>query len=80
MPETVKLKIGRSGYIQRIGEKDYIKMRSRIESLPMRKLVAMNRLGGRTWKLVQEGRDFYLVLEALTWEEEEKAIKKGKYP
>jgi len=80
MPEEIKLKISRSGYIQRIGEKDYIKMRSRIESVPMRKLVKMARLSGRSWRLVQEGRDFFLVLEALTWEEEEKAIKQGKYP
>ena len=80
MPEEIKLKISRSGYIQRIGEKDYIKMRSRIESVPMRKLVKMARLSGRSWRLVQEGRDFYLVFEALTWEEEEKAIKQGKYP
>lgn len=80
MPEEIKLKISRSGYIQRIGERDYIKMRSRIESVPMRKLVKMARLSGRSWRLVQEGRDFFLVLEALTWEEEEKAIKQGKYP
>lgn len=80
MPKRIKLKISRSGYIQRIGEKDYLKMRSRIESVPMRKLVKMNRLGGRKWRLVQEGRDFFLVLEALAWEEEKEAIRKGKYP
>lgn len=80
MPKRIKLKISRSGYIQRIGEKDYLKMRSRIESVPMRKLVKMNRLGGRKWRLVQEGRDFFLVLEALTWEEEKEAIKEGRYP
>jgi len=80
MPERIRMKIGRAGYIQRIGEKDYLKVRSRIESVPMRRLVKMTRMGGRTWRLLQEGKDFFLELEALTWEEEEKAIKKGKYP
>ncbi len=63
--------------MQHVGDKDYIKMRSRIESVPMHKLAKMNRLGGRTWRLVQEGRDIYLVLEALTLEEEKEALKKG---
>ena len=80
MPEKIKLKIGMASYIQRIGEKDYLKRRSRIESVPMRKLVKLNRMGGRTWRLLQEGKDFFLILEALTWEEEEKATKKGAYP
>ena len=74
------MKIGMASYIQRIGEKDYLKRRSRIESVPMRKLVKLNRMGGRTWRLLQEGKDFFLILEALTWEEEEKDIQKGKYP
>ncbi len=77
MPERIRMKIGRSGYVQRVGDKDYIKTRSRIESVPMRKLAKMNRLGGRTWRLVQEGRDIFLVLEALTLEEEKEALKKG---
>lgn len=77
MPERIRMKISRSGYVQRIGDKDYIKTRSRIESVPMRKLAKMNRLGGRTWRLVQEGRDIFLVLEALTLEEEKEALKKG---
>jgi len=80
MPEKIKMKIGRASYVQRVGEKDYLKRRSRIESLPMGKLVKMSRLGGRTWHLLQQGNDFFLILEALTWEEEEKAIKRGKYP
>jgi len=80
MPERIKMKIGMASYIQRVGEKDYLKRRSRIESVPMRKLVKLNRMGGRTWRLLQEGRDFFLILEALTWEEEEKAVKKGAYP
>jgi hypothetical protein len=46
----------------------------------MHKLVKLSHLGGRTWRLLQEGNDFFLILEALTWEEEEKAVKKGKYP
>jgi hypothetical protein len=37
-------------------------------------------MGGRTWRLLQEGKDFFLELEALTWEEEEKAVQKEKYP
>jgi len=75
MPERIRMKIGRASYIQRMGEKDYLKTRSRIESVPIRKLVKLARMGGRTWRLVQEGNDFFLILEALTWDEEEKAIK-----
>jgi hypothetical protein len=74
------MKISRAGYVQRVGDKDYIKIRSRIESVPMRKLARMNSLGGRTWRLVQEGRDIFLVLEALTLEEEKEALKTGKLP
>jgi len=77
MPEKIRMKISRAGYVQRVGDKDYIKTRSRIESLPMRKLARMNRLGGRTWRLVQEGKDIFLVLEALTLEEEKEALRKG---
>ncbi|MCZ2856524.1 MAG: hypothetical protein O2U62_05480 [Candidatus Bathyarchaeota archaeon] len=77
MPERIKMKIGRAGYVQRIGDKDYIKTRSRIESVPMRKLARLNRLGGHTWRLVQEGRDIFLVLEALTLKEEKEALKIG---
>lgn len=77
MPEKIRMKIGRAGYVQRIGDKDYIKTRSRIESVPMRKLAKLNRLGGHTWRLVQEGRDIFLVLEALTLEEEKEALKTG---
>jgi len=76
MPEKIRMKISRAGYVQRVGNKDYIKTRSRIESLPMRKLARMNRLGGRTWRLVQEGKDIFLVLEALTLEEEKEALRK----
>jgi len=76
MPEKIRMKISRAGYVQRVGDKDYIKTRSRIESLPMRKLARMNRLGGRTWRLVQEGKDIFLVLEALTLEEEKEALRK----
>jgi len=79
MPERIKLKIGMASYIQRVGEKDYLKRRSRIESVPMRKLVKLARMGGRRWSLLQEGKDFFLILEAMTWEEEEKTIQKGKY-
>jgi len=79
MTESVKMKIGRASYIQRVGEKDYLKSRSRIESVPLRKLIKLNSMGGRTWRLIQEGKDFFLSLEALTWEEEEKAMEKGKY-
>lgn len=80
MSERIKMKIGMASYIQRVGEKDYLKRRSRIESVPMRKLVKLNRMSGRTWRLLQEGKDFFLILEALTWEEEEKAAQKGAYP
>ena len=79
MPERIKLKIGMASYIQRVGEKDYLKRRSRIESVPMRKLVKLAHMGGRRWSLLQEGKDFFLILEAMTWEEEEKTIQKGKY-
>jgi len=79
MTESVKMKIGRASYIQRVGEKDYLKSRSRIESVPLRKLIKLNSMGGRTWRLIQEGKDFFLSLEALTWEEEEIAMEKGKY-
>jgi len=80
MPEKIRMKIGRASYIQRLGEKDYLKTRSRIESVPMRRLVKLARMGGRTWRLLQEGNEFFLILEALTWEEEEKAVKKGRFP
>jgi hypothetical protein len=80
LPESIRMKIGRAGYIQRVGDKDYLKNRSRIESVPLRKLVRLNRMGGRNWRLIQEGKDFFLILEALTWEEEEKAVQKAKYP
>lgn len=76
MPERIKMKIGRASYIQRMGEKDYLKTRSRIESVPIRKLIRLARLGGRSWRLHQEGNDFYLILEALTWDEEEKESRK----
>ena len=79
MPQKIQLKIGRASYIQRVGEKDYLKTRSRIESVPLRKLVKLARMGGRTWRLLQEGNDFFLVLEAMTWGEEEEAIEEGKY-
>jgi len=77
MPEKIRMKISRAGYVQRVGDKDYIKTRSRIESVPMRKLAKLNRLGGHIWRLVQEGRDIFLVLEALTLEEEKEALKQG---
>jgi len=80
MPERIRMKIGMASYIQRVGDKDYLKRRSRIESVPLRKLVKLNRMVGRSWRLIQEGKDFFLELEALTWEEEEKAVKKGAYP
>jgi len=79
MPEKIRMKIGRASYIQRVGEKDYLKTRSRIESVPMRRLVKLSSIGRRTWKLLQEGNDFFLILEATSWEEEQ-ATKKGKYP
>ena len=77
MPEKIRMKISRSGYVQRVGDKDYIKTRSRIESVPMRKLAKMNSQGGRIWRLIQEGKDIFLVLEALTLEEEKEALKEG---
>jgi len=80
LPEQIKLKIGRASYIQRVGQKDYMKNRSRIESVPLRKLVRLNTMARRTWRIHQEGNDIFLVLEALAWEEEEKATGKGQYP
>jgi hypothetical protein len=80
VPEVIRMKIGRASYIQRVGEKDYMKSRSRIESVPLRKLVRLNSMGRRTWRVHQEGNDIFLVLEALAWEEEEKAVGKGQYP
>jgi len=77
MPERIRMKIGRASYIQRIGEKDYLKTRSRIESVPIRQLAKLARMSGRTWRLHQEGNDIFLVLEAIPWEEE-KAIPKHK--
>lgn len=76
MPEKIRMKIGRASYIQRTDQKDYLKTRSRIESLPMRKLIQMSHMTGRAWKLHQEGNDFFLILEAVTWEEEDKSMKK----
>ncbi len=76
MPEQIRMKIGRASYIQHVGEKDYMKSRSRIESVPIRKLVRLNSMGKRTWRIHQEGNDIFLVLEALAWEEEEKALRK----
>ncbi len=78
MPERIKMKIGRASYIQRIGEKDYLKTRSRIESVPRRRLVKLARMSQRSWRLHQEGNELFLVLEAITWEEEEKAARKRK--
>ena len=77
MPERIKMKIGRASYIQRIGEKDYLKTRSRIESVPMRRLVKLARMSQRSWRLHREGNQLFLVLEAVTWEEDEKAAKKA---
>ncbi|MGD8507216.1 MAG: hypothetical protein PVF15_11220 [Candidatus Bathyarchaeota archaeon] len=77
MPERIRMKISRTGYVQRVGDKDYIKTRSRIESVPMRKLAKMNRHSGHVWHLVQEGKDIFLVLEALTLEEEKEALKRS---
>jgi hypothetical protein len=76
MPEKIRMKIGRASYIQRVGEKDYLKTRSRIESVPLRQLARLARMSGRAWHLHQEGNDIFLVLEATTWEEEERTIKK----
>jgi hypothetical protein len=80
MPEVIRMKIGRASYIQRVGEKDYMKSRSRIESVPLRKLVKLSSMGRRTWRLHQEGNDMFLILEALAWEEEEKAMGKEQRP
>jgi hypothetical protein len=77
MPEEIKMKIGRASYIQRIGEKDYLKTRSRIESVPMRQLARLAHTSSRTWRLNQEGNDIFLVLEGTPWEEE-KTSKKEK--
>jgi len=79
MPERIRMKIGRASYIQRLGEKDYLKTRSRIESVPMRKLVKLSRMRGRTWRLLQEGNEFFLMLEAMPWEVEEKALRTEKH-
>jgi hypothetical protein len=76
MPEKIKMKIGRASYIQRTDQKDYLKTRSRIESLPMRKLIQMSHMTRRVWKLNQEGNDFFLILEAVSWEEEDKSMRK----
>jgi hypothetical protein len=80
MPEVIRMKIGRASYIQRVGEKDYMKSRSRIESVPLRKLVKLSSMGRRTWRLHQEGNDIFLILEALAWEEEEKTMGKEQHP
>jgi hypothetical protein len=77
MPEELRLKIGRASYIQRIGEKDYLKTRSRIESVPMRQLARLAHTSGRTWRLNQEGNDIFLILEGTPWEEENPS-RKGK--
>ena len=77
MPEEIRMKIGRASYIQRIGEKDYLKTRSRIESVPMRQLAKLAHTSDRTWRLNQEGNDIFLILEGTPWEEE-KISKKGK--
>jgi len=76
MPERIKMKIGRASYIQRIGEKDYLKTRSRIESVPMRRLAKLGRMSSRTWRIDQEGNEIFLVLEAIPWEEDKVAIKR----
>lgn len=78
MPSKIRMKIGRASYIQRVGEKDYLKTRSRIESVPMRQLVRLARMSGRTWRLHQEGNEVFLVLEAMPWDEDEKVTKSGK--
>lgn len=70
------MKIGRASYIQRIGEKDYLKTRSRIESVPMRRLAKLAHMTGRTWRLHQEGNDIFLILEGTPWEEEKTTRKR----
>jgi hypothetical protein len=77
MPEEIRMKVGRASYIQRIGEKDYLKTRSRIESVPMRQLARLAHMTGRTWRLNQEGNDIFLILEGTPWEDE-KTSKKVK--
>jgi hypothetical protein len=79
MPERIRMKIGRASYIQRIGDKDYLKTRSRIESVPIRRLATLARMSERTWRLHQEGNDIFLLLEATPWEEE-KTLRKRKAP
>ncbi len=76
MPEKIRMKIGRASYIQRIGEKDYLKTRSRIESVPMRRLAKLAHMTGRTWRLHQEGNDIFLILEGTPWEEEKTTRKR----
>jgi hypothetical protein len=78
MPEEIRMKIGRASYIQRVGEKDYLKTRSRIESVPLRQLAKLAHMSGRMWRLHQEGNDIFLILEATPWEEEETAAKKER--
>lgn len=78
MPEEIRMKIGRASYIQRVGEKDYLKTRSRIESVPLRQLAKLAHMSGRMWRLHQEGNDIFLILEATSWEEEEAMVKKGR--
>jgi hypothetical protein len=75
MPEEIRMKVGRASYIQRIGEKDYLKTRSRIESVPMRQLAKLEHMTGRTWRLNQEGNDIFLILEGTPWEEEKTSRK-----
>ncbi len=76
MPEEARLKVRRLTRIQRNGDKEYLKTLTRIESVPMHKLAKLNRLGGHTWRLVQEGRDIFLVLKALTSEDEKEALER----
>ena len=78
MPEEIRMKIGRASYIQRIGDKDYLKTRSRIESVPLRQLAKLALMTGRMWRLHQEGNEIFLILEATPWEEEKRMAKKGK--
>jgi len=78
MPEEIRMKIGRASYIQRVGEKDYLKTRSRIESVPLRQLARLAHMSGRMWRLHQEGNDIFLILEATPWEEEETVAKKER--
>jgi hypothetical protein len=74
----IKLRIRGRKFLKQQGDKGYLKTVNRIESLSMLRLVHLNQMRNHTWRLIMEGNDVLLVLEAVAWEEETEIEDKSK--